>query len=712
MKDSIKTTLIIATYNWEEALELVLLSLLAQSEKPHEVIFADDGSTDATKKLINSFKKKFSFPLVHLWQEDRGFEKSKILNQAINKASGNYIIQIDGDVILHKDFIKDHRVNATKGMFVSGTRVLLGKNISKSLLKNKSIEVNFFTEDITNKHYTLRIPLLTSLFKAPSSNSKIVIRSVRGCNMSFWKSDLIRINGYDENMTGWGREDSEISARLINTGVKKMNLKFSGIQYHLYHPILSKDRLTINDIILKNTITENRKFATNGIHKIKKGIVQKRKKLSVIIPTLNEEVNIVSAIQSVLFADEIILIDSLSSDKTVTLAKELGAKIILRKFDDFSTQKNYAISQCSHDWVLALDADERITEKLQEEILHVLQFNDKAVAYSMNLDYYFMDKLMKHGEFQTKKSIRLFHKDYCQYDGSLVHEQLLVKGQVGKLKHSIKHESFKNINAFIQTQNFYAELKAKQLTKQPNVLAPLSLIFKPPFRFFKHYILRLGILDGYQGYVFAKIQGYGVFLRYLKLRVLKKNRAKIAKKVRQTLPFLIKGKSILYPTDTVWGIGCDATNEKAVKNIYAIKKREESKSMIILVHSLEMLQRIVHTIPQKVIAIIQDSTEPTSIIYSNPKGLAHNLIAKDNTVAIRIVQDEFCRQLIQAFGKPIVSTSANISTGKTPKSYAAIQTDILDNVDYIVDLYLDQTNTKSSRILRIAKDDSIEILRD
>ncbi len=710
--NTLKSSLIIATYNWKEALELVLLSVLSQSEKPYEIIIADDGSTDDTKELVKRFKEKFSFPLIHVWHKDKGFRLAEIRNKAIKKASGNYIIQIDGDTILHKDFIKDHRKYARKGNFISGTRVLLGKDISQKLFKSKRIKVHFFTNDITNIHYTLRIPLFTNLFKSPSDDIEKVIHSVRGCNMSFWKDDLIEVNGYDENMAGWGREDSELSARLVNNGLKKINLKFSAIQYHIFHPSHPKDSLTINDIILEKTISKNKIYAINGINKTdKKGTVNK-KKLSVIIPTLNEEVNIVSAIQSVQFADEIIVIDSLSSDKTVALAKKYGAKIILRKFDDFSTQKNYAISQCSNDWVLAIDADERISCELKNEILQKLQTNEEEVAYTMRLDYFFMGKLMKHGEFQTKKSTRLFHKDYCQYDGQLVHEQLLVKGKVGKLKHGIKHESYKDIDAFIKTQNFYAELKAKQLTDQPNILTLLSLIFKPPFRFFKHYVLRLGVLDGYQGYVFAKIQGYGVFLRYLKLRLLKKNKSIITKRVKNTIPYLKNGKSILYPTDTIWGIGCDATNEKAVKKIYNIKKRNESKSLIVLVDSLEMLQSIVQNVPDKALEIIKNPTKPTSIIYPNPKGLAKNLIAKDNSVAIRIVQDEFCCQLIKEFGKPIVSTSANISDTTTPKSYSDIHTDILETVDYIVDLYQEKLNTTASRVIKVTNNGATEILRD
>lgn len=170
-------------------------------------------------------------------------------------------------------------------------------------------------------------------------------------------------------------------------------------------------------------------------------------------------------------------------------------------------------------------------------------------------------------------------------------------------------------------------------------------------------------------------------------------------------------KTILYPTDTVWGIGCDATSEEAVKKIYQLKKREESKALIILVSSVHMLKQYV-TIPKKVIEILKTTTKPTTIIYQNPKGLAQNLInKKDNSVAIRIVQDEFCRKLIKQFKKPIVSTSANVSGKLTPKSFLEIEQAILQGVDYVVNLRTEEIATKSSTILKI-EDDKVIVIRE
>lgn len=179
--------------------------------------------------------------------------------------------------------------------------------------------------------------------------------------------------------------------------------------------------------------------------------------------------------------------------------------------------------------------------------------------------------------------------------------------------------------------------------------------------------------------------------------------------IEETLEHLINGKTILYPTDTVWGLGCDATNSDAVKEIYKIKNREESKSLIVLVNSLKMLQEHVN-VPSQAVEILNKAVKPTTIIYSNPKGIAANIINKeDNTLAIRIVQNDFCEELIEKFGKPIVSTSANVSGNPTPKSFSEVEQAILDSVDYIVNLQQDKVSGKSSTILKIEGEEIIVI---
>ena len=175
---------------------------------------------------------------------------------------------------------------------------------------------------------------------------------------------------------------------------------------------------------------------------------------------------------------------------------------------------------------------------------------------------------------------------------------------------------------------------------------------------------------------------------------------------------VLKNKQVLlYPTDTVWGIGCNATSEEAVAKVFAIKQREESKSLIILVDSIEMLQQYIPNISSKVLNVLENAKNPTTIIYKHPVGLAKNIVASDDTVAIRIPQNEFCKQLITAFGKPIVSTSANISGNATPKCFKEIDQAILDSVDYIVNSQREVINEKSSTILKVEENGEIIVLR-
>ncbi|MEH6658371.1 L-threonylcarbamoyladenylate synthase [Leeuwenhoekiella marinoflava] len=191
----------------------------------------------------------------------------------------------------------------------------------------------------------------------------------------------------------------------------------------------------------------------------------------------------------------------------------------------------------------------------------------------------------------------------------------------------------------------------------------------------------------------------------------KKYDQNIIDEVNESLGVLKRGGLLLYPTDTVWGIGCDATNADAIDKIFALKKRKESKSLICLVSDLKMLNQFVEDIPEVAYNILKYADQPTTIIYDDPIRVAENLIAEDNTLGIRIVQDEFCRALIKKLGKPLVSTSANISGEKTPMRFLEISQPILEGVDYIVNLQRKHKSTKSSTIIRLSNDGQVKVLR-
>ena len=269
MKNKPKTvSIIISTYNWPKALKKVLESVAYQTIIPDEVIIADDGSKKDTKQVIDLFMEKHpNINTKHIWHEDKGFRLSEIRNKALKEATSEYIIQIDGDVILNKYFVKDHINKADTNFFIVGSRVLLDDYLSKKILENNS-SFNIFSKGLKNKFNSLRFPFLSHFFEKSTKELSKVVKSVRGCNMSFWRKDLIKINGYNENMTGWGREDSELSVRLLNNGISKKKIKLIAIQYHLYHKENKRERLNINDEILENTIKNNKTKCSNGIVKL------------------------------------------------------------------------------------------------------------------------------------------------------------------------------------------------------------------------------------------------------------------------------------------------------------------------------------------------------------------------------------------------------------------------------------------------------------
>lgn len=182
--------------------------------------------------------------------------------------------------------------------------------------------------------------------------------------------------------------------------------------------------------------------------------------------------------------------------------------------------------------------------------------------------------------------------------------------------------------------------------------------------------------------------------------------------IAETIKVLNSGGVVLYPTDTIWGLGCDPNNAQAIASIYAIKQRSESKSMLVLVNSIEMLKNYVEFIPEVAYQLIDASTRPLTIIYPKAKNLAKNLIASDGTIGIRVAKCEFCQQLIGEYGKPIVSTSANIAGKKPPLGFFDIDNEIKMAVDYIVPLQLNELSTaKSSDIVKVFKNGQIEVIR-
>lgn len=185
----------------------------------------------------------------------------------------------------------------------------------------------------------------------------------------------------------------------------------------------------------------------------------------------------------------------------------------------------------------------------------------------------------------------------------------------------------------------------------------------------------------------------------------------ISSEIHNAYEVIKEGGIILYPTDTVWGIGCDATNAEAVKKIYALKQREESKSMIVLMNGEKMMYNVFKDIPETAWQILDLSEKPTTLILDNPRNVAPNIIAEDQTLGIRLVKDPFCYKLMERMKRPLVSTSANISGQPTPKSFKEIAPEIIKGVDYVVNLHREKICDKPSTIIKLTSDSQVKIIR-
>lgn len=245
--------------------------------------------------------------------------------------------------------------------------------------------------------------------------------------------------------------------------------------------------------------------------------------ISALAITFNEELHIEDYIKSLSFADEIIIIDSFSTDNTVALAEKYNVKIIKREFKNFSDQKNFAISQAKNDWVTFFDLDEKVSPELANEILTTLKSKNPLKAYNVKRSFNFMGKRIKYSGFQTDVAVRLFNKNYCKYNGKAVHEGIETNEAVGQLKHALDHQTYKSFDNYNQKLSHYSKLQAEELYKKnvrPNLY---HFLFRPWYRFMHQYFLRLGFMDGKEGFIISYVHAFSVYKRYVQLWALYRN---------------------------------------------------------------------------------------------------------------------------------------------------------------------------------------------
>ena len=251
-------------------------------------------------------------------------------------------------------------------------------------------------------------------------------------------------------------------------------------------------------------------------------------KISVAIITFNEEKNIKRCIDSVKeIADEIVVVDSLSSDETCKIAKDLGAKVIEQKFLGHIKQKQLAVDSCKNEWILSLDADEELSKELQYEIKDLISNPLTYDAYSMPRVSFHLGRWIRHGGWYPDSKVRLFNKNRAYWGGYNPHDRVIVNGKIGKLRGDLKHYVFRDLRHNIDTNNSYSSIMAEDLDRSGKKFSYLKLFFKPVGKFIEVYIYKRGFLDGVAGFIIAVGASYSMFLKFAKLWEIQKVQKKI-----------------------------------------------------------------------------------------------------------------------------------------------------------------------------------------
>jgi glycosyltransferase involved in cell wall biosynthesis len=262
-------SVVVSTYNWEDALDAVLRALSCQSDRDFEIVVADDGSGPATARVVREWAAKMTIPVRHVWHEDRGFRKSEILNRGIRDSRGNYILFLDGDCIPRPGFVAAHRRLAEPGWFVTGVRALLSPDLTGRILQ-QGLEPELWglarwLVERSRGDLNRIIPLLELRLGSMRKLTPRRWRGARGCNMASWRADLEKVDGFDTSFEGWGREDSDILIRLIRAGIGRKDGRFATGVLHLWHREADRSALTANDRQVDELLRSTRITARRGL---------------------------------------------------------------------------------------------------------------------------------------------------------------------------------------------------------------------------------------------------------------------------------------------------------------------------------------------------------------------------------------------------------------------------------------------------------------
>jgi glycosyltransferase involved in cell wall biosynthesis len=259
----VRLALVISTYERADALSAVLDSVMRQRAAPDEIVIADDGSGTATRDLIVAFTRRSPVPVRTVSQPHEGFRLTRLRNLAIAASTADYLVFIDGDMLLHEGFVADHRRLAQAGLFTQGVRVRADEALTARLIQDPSLPLGPGSAGLgfLRRAYLLRSHRLAASCRFLANR----FIAIKGCNQAFWRDDLVRVNGFNEAIQGWGPEDKELCARLVHAGIERQTLLFGGLAVHLHHPPASRAALPANQQVLAETLRERRSWCDRGL---------------------------------------------------------------------------------------------------------------------------------------------------------------------------------------------------------------------------------------------------------------------------------------------------------------------------------------------------------------------------------------------------------------------------------------------------------------
>ncbi len=488
----------------------MLIGYAVQTRLPDEVVIADDGSGPETFETIERIAPALPFPLEHVWHEDDGFRKTRILNRAIVAASGDYLVFSDGDCVPRADFLAWHVRFAAPQRFLSGGYIKLSMAASKAMGDEEIRTGEAFSLAWLSRHGAgVNRRLLRLAYPGSVAALLDALTPTRaswnGHNASTWKDLLVETNGFDQRMA-YGGEDRELGERLMRMGVVGHQIRHRAICVHLDHGrgYVRPEHVRYNRDLRRHNARQERVRTPAGIDA--EGHEDGVLPITLVVLTRDEARNIGRCLASVPFAAEKLVIDSGSVDGTREIARGAGARVIEQDWLGYGPQRNFAATQATHPWILVLDADEWLGDDLRRELTISLPglLASDAAGMVLRRTAYFMGKPLAHYKpMVLERKARIYHRDRGTWTCPAVHEKLELSGRFLEARAPLFHEFCRNSAEHQIKLANYARLKAEEQFRRGRTVSSLTLPLVYPVEFVKKYLLQRAMFDGARGFILA-----------------------------------------------------------------------------------------------------------------------------------------------------------------------------------------------------------------